>query len=257
MFFDSHCHLDMDHFADDLGAVVARAREAGVSRMVSVASEVARFDAALDIARRFEGVSAAFGFSPFEADAADPALLAPFLDRPEAVAVGECGLDYYHDIHPPELQKEAFRLQLRMAAERGLPVIVHCRDAWGDMRFEIDAAARRFPGLRGVLHCFTGTLSDARFFLDRGFLVSFAGNLTYRRSDELRRVLLALPRDSVLFETDSPYLAPEPLRGRRNEPANVARTVAFAASLFGEDAAVTGKRAFRAASRLFGLEEVP
>ena len=213
---DTHAHL-----GDDAAEVLARARSAGVGRVVVVATTVADAHAALALADAEDGVYASLGIHPHEAGSATPAdveLLRPLLAHPKAVAVGETGLDHFRDYAPRDAQRRLFEAQLALAADTGKPVVIHTRAA-DDETVELLAA----HGGDVVLHCFSSPplLAEAR---SRGWYVSFAGNVTYKNADELRAAARAVPADRVLAETDSPYLAPQPVRGRRNEPAFVVHT---------------------------------
>lgn len=254
MLFDSHCHLTSDAFDDDREAVLARAREAGVERLVTIASDADDADAALAWARSHPGVWSTAGVHPHEAVKATPATLErvrALLDDPGVVAVGECGLDFYYDNAPREAQFAAFRAQVALAAESGLPLVVHCRDADADMLAEFDAGA---ADVTGVLHCFTGGDALLERALDAGWYVSFSGIVTFKRFDGAARVR-RVPDDRLLVETDAPYLAPVPLRGRRNEPAFVAHTAAAVAGIRGTTVeALTALTAANAA-RFYGLGE--
>jgi TatD DNase family protein len=229
---DTHAHLDgCDEVPADL---VARARDAGVERVIAVGSGIDSCRATLAIAERENGVFAALGIHPHQAggpEAGRLAELAELLRHECAVAVGETGLDYYRDWGPQEAQRDLFAAQLELAAEIGKPVVVHNRDADED-------TAAMLAGFAGtvVLHCFSspGLLATA---LERAYYVSFAGNVTFAKADELREAARRVPADRILAETDSPYLAPVPRRGRPNEPANVVHTVAALAEVRGEDAA--------------------
>src|SRR5215472_10094553 len=208
MFVDSHAHLDGPEFDPDRDAVIERARKAGLRYLLVIggASGLEQMGAALDIA---------------EAHDVHFDLLRRLASRPKFLAVGEIGLDYYYDHSPREVQKQALIRQLDLAHEVKLPIIIHCRDAWPDLR-DILRAHWRETGLGGILHCFSGSSEDALELMDWGFLVSFAGNLTFKKANDLRAMAREIPLDRVLTETDCPYLAPVPYRGKRNEPAYVA-----------------------------------
>ena len=245
---DTHAHLDAcAEPADDL---VSRAREAGVRRIVSVGTGIDSCREALEIAARHEGVFAALGIHPHAAadpDAGSLDELRELLADDRAVAVGETGLDFYRNYAPHDRQRELFERQLDLATELGKTVVVHTRAA------SDETAARLEPfGGTVVLHCFSAPelLGVA---LDRGYYISFAGNVTYPKAEELREAARAVPRERLLAETDSPYLAPEPRRGRPNEPANVIHTVAALAEARGEDAAELAARIDVNASAAFGL----
>jgi TatD DNase family protein len=244
----------MELFDPDLDAVISRAREAGMIGATLVASSSKSYGKAGLLVREHPEFRLALGVSPFEADAWEnlQPMLAHAAEDPVVVAIGECGLDYYWDISSPSVQKECLSGQIRLAAELGLPVIIHCRDAWDDMRYAIDDAHKTFgKRVRGVIHCFTGLPDDAAFFVKRGFYISFAGNLTYRKSEDLRRALASLPLSSVLFETDAPYLAPIKHRGERCEPAFVYETIMFASNLLNRPSAEIAAAAISNANELF------
>jgi len=245
---DTHAHLDAcAEPADDL---VSRAREAGVRRIVSVGTGIDSCRETLEIAARHEGVFAALGIHPHEAGEPDAGRLdelRELLADERAVAVGETGLDFYRDYAPHDRQRELFERQLELAAELGKTVVVHTRAASD----ETAAALAPFGGTV-VLHCFSAPelLGVA---LDRGYYVSFAGNVTYPKAEELRYAARAVPSERLLAETDSPYLAPQPRRGRPNEPANVVHTVAALAEARGEDTAELAAQIEANASAAFGL----
>jgi TatD DNase family protein len=217
---DTHAHLDA---VDDPSAALARARAAGVTRVISVGTGIDSCRAALELAEREEGVFAVLGIHPHQAgdpEAGSLAELRELLAHDRAVAVGETGLDFYRDYAPRDRQGDLFREELHLAVELQLPVVVHSRDA-DDAT--VDALSAH-PG-RVILHCFSspGLLQPA---LEHGWYVSFAGNVTYPKAEELRAAAARVPNERILAETDSPYLAPQPRRGRPNEPANVVHTVA-------------------------------
>jgi TatD DNase family protein len=221
---DTHAHL-----GDDSADVLARARAVGVNRVIDVATTIEGARTTLERAERHEGVYACLGVHPHEAaEPVDLDELRELLRHPRAVAVGETGLDYYRDYAPPLAQQELFDTQLELARTVGKPVVIHTRDADDDTRARLLAHDGQV-----VLHCFSspGLLAAA---LERQWYVSFAGNLTYRNADDLRAAARRVPVDRMLAETDSPYLAPQPVRGRRNEPAYVAHTYAALAELHGD-----------------------
>jgi TatD DNase family protein len=227
---DTHAHLDA--LADDPADVVGRARDAGVTRIIAVGSGIDSCRAELAVADREDGVYAALGIHPHQAGGDEPARLdelRELLGRPKAVAVGETGLDYYRDYAPRDRQRELFEAQLALAAELGKPAVIHTRAADGDTVAALDG----FEGTV-VLHCFSspGLLEPA---VEHGWYVSFAGNLTYPNAYDLRAAARAVPAERLLVETDSPYLSPQPRRGRPNEPANVVHTVAALAQARGEE----------------------
>jgi len=222
---DTHAHL-----GDDGAEVLARARAAGVTRVIDVATTVEGAEVTLRRAEREEGLYACLGVHPHEAGGpADLDRLRELLDHPKAVAVGETGLDYYRDYAPRDAQRRLFDAELALARATAKPVVVHTRAADDDTRERLVA----YDG-PVVLHCFSSPpLLDAA--LEHGWYVSFAGNVTYKNAYDLRDAARRVPADRLLAETDSPYLAPQPVRGRRNEPANVVHTYAFLSELRGED----------------------
>jgi TatD DNase family protein len=227
---DTHAHLDACEEPADV--LVARAREAGVRRIVSVGSGLASCRETLAIAERHDDVFAALGIHPHQAaddDAERLDELRELLAHDRAVAVGEAGLDFYRDYAPHDRQRDLFERQLELAAELGKPVVIHTRAA----SVETAAALEPFAGTV-VLHCFSAP-ELLPVALDRGYYVSFAGNVTYPKAEDLRQAARAVPSNRLLAETDSPYLAPQPRRGRPNEPANVVHTVATLAEVRGED----------------------
>jgi TatD DNase family protein len=253
---DTHAHLDDPRFADDLPAVLARAADAGVARVLTVGIDLATSRAALSLAARFPQLAAVVGIQPNHAAEAGPGDLdeiARLAADPHAVAVGETGLDRYWDRAPFPLQEEFFRRHLELARRVNKPVVIHCRDAGADVaRVLRDEAARHGP-VRGVMHSFTGDPDTARACLDAGLHLSFAGMLTYKSAADLRDVARDVPFDRLLVETDSPYLAPVPVRGRRNEPAFVVHTAACLAGLKGVTVEELAERTTRNARELFGL----
>ena len=248
---DTHAHLDA---CDDPAAVVARAQAAGVTRIVTIGTGIESCRAALAIVDRHEGVYAALGIDPHQA-ASDEAQrideLRDLLSHPKAVAVGETGLDNYHHYATPIEQRALFDAHVALAAELGKPIVIHCRDASAGTA---DALAS-FDGTV-ILHCFSSPdlLSTA---LERGYYVSFAGNVTYAKAAELRDAAALVPADRLLVETDSPYLAAQPVRGRPNEPANLVHTLGVLAAARGEEPAALATQIDRNATVAFGLGTDP
>jgi TatD DNase family protein len=247
---DTHAHLDACD--GDVAAVLARAREAGVSRVISVGTDIRSCRETLAICEEEEGVHAALGLHPHDAGKSgerDLAELRTLLAHPKAVAVGETGLDHYRDYAPRASQVSIFRAQAELAAELGKALVVHSRAADEGTT----AVLTELPGdLPVVLHCFSsaGLLEPA---LDRAWYVSFAGNLTYPKAADLRAAATQVPRNRLLVETDSPYLAPQPVRGKRNEPANVMHTLTALADARGEEPADLGRQIEANARDAFGL----
>jgi len=248
--FDSHCHLTDEKFAADLDAVLERAWQAGLAGLVTIASDAADADAALGIARRDARIRCTAGIHPHVAERAtddDFARIRALADEPEVVAIGETGLDFHYDNSPRDVQRRVFERQLAIAADCDLPVVVHSRSADDDT-----AAMIRNGSARGVLHCFAGGRALLDAALDADWYVSFAGLITFRRFDGAD-LLRDVPADRLLLETDSPYLAPVPHRGRRNEPAFVVETCRVAATLRGESFAELAARTTANARRFYGL----
>ena len=251
MLIDSHAHLDSERYAEDRLGVLARAWEAGVGAVLSIGigENAAGMGRALEICREFNGQSgvpklyASAGVYPHNTHEIDDGVLAKLdglLAEPEVIACGEIGLDYYHEGAPHAVQRVGLIRQLEVAAARKRPILIHCRgkdettDAWDDL-FEILEQHWRTTGLGGVMHCFGGGWEQARRSLEMGFLVSFAGNLTYPKAQPLRDLAAKMPIDGVLVETDAPWLAPAPDRGKRNEPAWVVQTALVLAGLLGKE----------------------
>jgi len=234
-WIDTHCHLNEDAFAPDVADVVKRAVDHGVTRIVVVGCTLNSSRAAVELAARFPAVYAAVGLQPnyvSEAAATDFAEIEQLSQSPKVVAIGETGLDRYWDHSPIELQRDYFARHIALARSRELPFIVHCRDAEADVVAALQTAAATGP-LRGVMHSFTGDLATAEACWTLGLHISFAGMVTFKRNDALRTVAAAVPADRLLVETDAPYLAPAPHRGKRNEPDYVRYTAACLAEVRG------------------------
>jgi len=277
LLIDSHAHLDSERYAEDRAAMLTRAFEAGVGTVlvIGIGEHASGMDGALALCREFNPQSAlgakfarlyaSAGIYPHNTTEADEAVLAKLdglLREPEVIACGEIGLDYYHQGAPHEVQREGLIRQLEIAASRKRPILIHCRptgdgaggnmDAWDDLFLVLEEHWRR-TGLGGVMHCFGAGWEQARRSLDMGFLLSFAGNVTYAKAQPLREVAAQVPLDGILVETDAPWLAPVPDRGRRNEPALVCRTARMLADLLAvssEEFAVATTKNFH---RLFRL----
>ena len=250
--FDSHLHLTDERLRPDLAAVLERAAAAGVEGMVTVGTSPEDARAALTLAREHDGLRCTAGLHPHDAGRFSPALierLEEVLEAPETVAVGETGLDFHYDNAPRELQAESFRAHLGLARELSLPVVVHSRDADAETARILEESA---DGVTGVMHCFTGGAGLMETALDLGWYVSFSGIVTFGSWTD-RELVRRVPGDRLLIETDSPYLAPVPERGRRNEPAFVAHTCRAVAEMRGEEPAVTAERTLRNARTFYGL----
>src|SRR3984957_3694188 len=231
MLVDSHCHLDFPDFASELDAVVARARAAGVGRIVTISTRVRKFSQVLAVAEKFPEIFCSVGTHPHYAHEEldiDVKALVALTKNPKVVAIGEAGLDYHYDNSPRDAQAKGLRQHIAAARETGLPLVIHSRDCDADMAtiLEDETGKGAFPA---VLHCFTGGRDLAMRAIDLGHYVSFTGILTFKTSQSLRDIARELPADRILIETDAPYLAPLPYRGKRNEPSyvvEVAKTLA-------------------------------
>ena len=251
MLVDSHCHLDFPDFARDFGDVLARARNAGVGVMVTIGTRLSRFAEVRAIAESDPAIWCSVGVHPHEAEkegVGDPAPLLEAARHPKVVGIGETGLDYYYKHSAPEAQARSFRAHISAARESGLPLIVHARDADLDT-IRIMGDEHRAGAFPGVIHCFTASRELAEHAVALGLYISFSGILTFKNARDIQETAKALPLDRILVETDAPYLAPMPNRGKRNEPAFVAHTAAFLAKLRGETferiAAATSENFFR------------
>lgn len=254
---DSHAHIDFPQFAEDREAMLQRARDAGVGTLLAIGTGPGpeKLDAALPYAETHDWIYATVGIHPHEAKEVTPEhldTLTRLARHPKVIAWGEIGLDYFYDHSPRDVQERVFRQQMELARAAGLPIVIHCRDAWDDC-LKVLREAWKPTGLGGILHCFTSTLPDAERALDMGFLVSFTGNVTYPKAQNIRDVAKALPLANILIETDSPYLAPQAYRGKRNEPAyvaEVAKALANVRNLSPEEVAAATAENFRRFFRL-------
>ena len=222
LLFDTHCHIDEERFDEDRDQVLQRMRESGVGGCVCVGSDMETSRRSMTFAEATSGVYAAVGIHPHEAKFFKPedlAILADWFSRPKVVALGEIGLDYYYDHSPRDIQREVCAAQLTLGYEKNMPAIFHVRDAHGDMLDIMRAQGGRLPN--GILHCYSGSWESAKEYLKLGFYLSIAGPVTFKKAPSQWEVAQNVPLDRLLIETDSPYLAPEPMRGRRNEPAYV------------------------------------
>lgn len=274
MLIDSHAHLDSPRYADDREAMLRRAWQAGVGAVlaIGIGEGPADMHRTLDICREFNArpesgagipkLYASAGVYPHNTAEIDDAVLArldQLLSEPETIACGEIGLDYYHEGAPHETQREGLVRLLEVAAARKRPILIHCRpkdgtaDAWDEL-FDILDAHWPQTGLGGIMHCFGGGWEQARRSLDLGFLISFAGNLTYPKAQPLRDVAARVPLDGVLVETDAPWLAPAPHRGKRNEPGYVSLTAQALAGLLGVEAGEIASATTKNFRRLFHIQ---
>jgi TatD DNase family protein len=255
---DSHAHLESEDFDSDRAEMLARAHAEGVEAILAIGSGGSGPDnlsAAINVAKDYDWIYATIGIHPQHAAEAREEhfpQLEELAKNPKVIAWGEIGLDYHWPEPPRELQQRVFRRQMRLAFEAQLPIVIHCRDAWDDCLRMMETEWAQ-TGLGGILHCFTGTLEDAKRGLAMGFMVSFAANVTYPKMQHLRDVAKELPLERILTETDSPFLPPQKLRGKRNEPANVvevARTLASVRNLGSDEVAATTAANFQRFFRL-------
>lgn len=269
MLVDSHAHLDSSRYDEDREAMLHRAWEAGVGTVLSIGigDGPSTMHRALELSRRYASqpgmprILATAGIHPHEASLADELALASLdqlLQEPEVIACGEIGLDYYYDHSPRDEQKRVFSRQMEIAAARKRPIIIHCRpsdnstNAWDDT-LEMIGSEWASTGLGGILHCFTGEWTHAEKALELGFLLSFAGNVTFPKAQSIREVAQRVPLDGMLVETDAPFLAPLPNRGKRNEPAWVRDVAARIAEIRGVEAEVIASRTTENFERFFGV----
>jgi len=266
MFVDSHAHLDGERFDSDREQVIARAREAGLSAIVAIGNGdgPSQVDCGIRLAEKYDFIYATLGIHPHEARLADDAAYANMerlARHPKVIAWGEIGLDYHYDYSPRDVQKVVFTRQMELAAAAKLPIVIHCRpsdgsdDAWEDCLGLIEE--RWAPkGIGGILHCFTGNWAQAKRALDMGFMISFAGNVTFPKAQQIRDAALEVPLERLLIETDSPYLAPVPHRGKRNEPAFVKETARKLGELRGLSTDEVGERTFQNFYKFFKIAEI-
>jgi TatD DNase family protein len=265
MFVDSHAHLDGQQFDSDREEVITRAREAGVETIVAIGNGNGpdQVDCGIRLAEKYDFIYATLGIHPHEARLADEAAyknMERLARHPKIIAWGEIGLDYFYDHSPRDVQKEVFSGQMELAAAAKLPIVIHCRpsegseNAWDDC---LSLLRERWASknLGGVLHCFTGTWPQAKSALDMGFMISFAGNITFPKAQQIRDAAIEVPLDRMLIETDCPYLAPVPHRGKRNEPAFVRETARKLGELRGLTMEELGQQTTRNFYNFFKLTE--
>ena len=265
MYIDSHAHLEGHRYDDDREQVIARARDAGVETIVAIGNGEGpqNFDCGIRLAEKYEFIYATIGIHPHEAKLADQAAydrMEQLVKRPKVIAVGEIGLDYFYDHSPRDVQKQVFSQQMEIARHAKLPIVIHCRpsdgseDGWDDcLGLILDQWAP--TSLGGILHCFTGNSGQAKRALDMGFMVSFAGNITFPKAQQIRDAALTIPLDCMLIETDCPFLAPVPNRGKRNEPAFVAEVARHIGELRGLTGEQVGRQTAENFYRFFSLHE--
>lgn len=254
MFFDTHAHYDDERFDEDRAVLLSSMKEAGVGRIVNPGCTVETSRMAVDFSQQYDFMYAAVGIHPENCAGAGEAefeAIEALAAEEKVVAIGEIGLDYYWEENPPrQFQREVFARQLALAEKLDLPVIVHDREAHGDC---LDMV-RAFPNVRGVFHCYSGSVEDARVLLDRGWYLGFDGPITYKNARKAPEVVQYMPMDRMLLETDSPYLAPVPFRGKRNDSRYLSYVAERIAQLRGMDAAAVEQATWDNANRFFGLQ---
>lgn len=256
---DSHAHLNFDKFGDDFAEVLKRAKDADVNYILNVGTDYATTEASVKMAQEHDCIFAAAGIHPTDASGIDideaMCRMRQWLKEEKVVAIGEVGLDYYHDDATPEEQKSLFSAFIDLQKETGLPIIIHVRDAYDDL-FQMLETAYPEGGLNGVVHCFSGNEEHLKRALDLGLHISITGPVTYKKSDELRRIAALIPDERLLLETDCPFLAPQKYRGKRNEPAFVRDIGEYIAELRGISLEDIARITTFNCSRLFGFPEV-
>jgi TatD DNase family protein len=254
MLVDSHCHMDFPDFASELDAVVARARAAGIARLVTICTRVRKFPQVLAVAEKFPEIFCSVGTHPHNAHEEldiDAKALIDLTKHPKVVAIGEAGLDYHYDKSPRDAQAQGFRQHIQAARETGLPLVIHSREADADMAriLEEETGKGAFPA---VLHCYTGGRDLAFKAIELGLYIGFTGILTFKNGQDLRDLAKDLPAERILVETDAPYLAPLPYRGKRNEPAHVVETAKVLAATRGVSVDDIARQTTENFFRLFG-----
>ena len=254
MYFDSHAHLDDGRFQEDFDDILARMKENGVTAMMNIGCDLPSSENSVRLAQTYDWIWASVGSHPDDADHVDAARIEVYralCKSPRVQAIGEIGLDYHYEDMPREVQKHAFRLQMQLARECSLPVVVHEREAHEDGLKIID----EFPDVTGVFHCFSGSLEMAKELVKRGWYIGFTGVVTFKNARKAVEVASSIPLERILIETDCPYMAPEPFRGRRNDPSLVPYVAAKIAALRGLSSEQVGAATSENARRLFRISE--
>ena len=254
MLIDSHCHLDMKAFDKDRDAVIRRAREDGIVHMISIGIDVKSSQSAIDLARKHDFISATVGCHPHDADGCEPdglEMLSRMAAEPEVVAWGEIGLDYYRNYSGKENQRKIFQAQLGLAKEAELPVIIHDREAHEEVYAILEKMGK--GERKGIIHCFSGDRELAEAFIALGYYISIPGTITYKKAGQIKEVAATIPLDRMLVETDAPFLAPVPRRGKRNEPGLLNHTVREIAKLRDIPFEAVAEQTSRNAGTIFGL----
>lgn len=254
MLFDSHAHYDDEKFQDDRDEVLSKANKDGISYILNAATDIDTSLMSIEFAEKFDFVYASVGVHPHSASILDDSTfekISELAGKPKVVAIGEIGLDYYYDYSPKDVQKYWFKRQLDLAVELSMPAIIHDRDAHEDIINIIRES--QISQVGGVMHCFSGSVEMAKILLDMGFYLSFGGPVTFKNARKAIEVLQYVPMDRMLIETDSPYLSPEPLRGKRNDSRNVRLVAEKIAEIKGLDFEVVASVTLNNARRLFGI----
>lgn len=256
ILIDTHAHLDHERFKDDVDQVIERAKLAKVQSIVTVGADLASSRQAVEFAKRYPDVIATVGVHPHDADSVSDSILHEITMLAEdegVVAIGEIGLDYHYDFSPRDAQRRVFAIQISLARELGLPIVVHVREAYPDVMSILKS--ERAEEVGGIIHCFSGDREVAKDCLDMGFYISVGGILTFANSQALREIIRGLPMDRILLETDAPYLTPVPYRGKRNEPAYVVHVAEALANLKGITFCEVAEATTLNACKLFGLRK--
>jgi TatD DNase family protein len=256
ILIDTHAHLDHERFKDDVDQVIERAKLAQVQSIITVGADLASSRQAVEFARRYPDVIATVGVHPHDADSVSDSVLneiAILAQDEGVVAIGEIGLDYHYDFSPRDVQRRVFAIQISLARELELPIVVHVREAYQDVMSILKSEHAEDVG--GIVHCFSGDREAAKDCLDMGFYISVGGILTFANSQELREIIRGLPMDRILLETDAPYLTPVPYRGKRNEPAYVVHVAEALANLKGITFDEVAETTTLNACKLFGLRK--
>lgn len=256
MLIDTHAHLQDENLLPDIDQVLDRAEEAGIEKIICVGYDMESSQQALQLARKYQQVAAVAGIHPHEAEGINDKMLADLYrmaEDPLVLAIGEIGLDYYRDLSPRDKQADAFRAQIKIACELCKPIVIHDRDAHQDV---LDIIKKEKAGRNeGIMHCYSGHWPLAMELMKEGFYISFAGPLTFKNAQKTREVAIKLPLDRILVETDCPYLAPEPFRGKRNEPAYIAYVAKMLAEIRGQSETEIAYITNRNARKVFRIKD--
>lgn len=261
MLIDSHCHIDGEQFDEDRDEVIQNALDAGIVAMLNIGTGSPKedsFEQTSELAEKYEPIYGAIGIHPHDASEYDEAvekrLISLIKSNKKLIAWGEIGLDYYYEHSPKDVQREVFRRQINVAKEIDLPIIIHSRDANEDTVKILTEECSREDFRGGIMHCFGGTPEMAKVLMEVGFLISFAGNVTFKKADNLREAAAVVPLDKLLVETDCPFLTPVPYRGKRNEPVRVLETARFLAELYDVDIKKLANQTTENFTKLFNLD---